>query len=99
MFGVDFPDPVGLAAGMDKDGVALPAWPALGFGFVEVGTVTAHAQPGNPRPRLFRLPASEAVINRMGFNNAGRRARWPPGWRRCRPARRCRWASRWASRR
>ena len=54
--GCDFPNPVGLAAGMDKNGVALPAWPALGFGFVEVGTVTAHAQPGNPRPRLFRLP-------------------------------------------
>lgn len=71
VFGVRFPNPVGLAAGMDKDGVALPAWPALGFGFVEVGTVTAHAQPGNPRPRLFRLPASEAVVNRMGFNNAG----------------------------
>ncbi|MDG4766492.1 quinone-dependent dihydroorotate dehydrogenase [Solwaraspora sp. WMMD406] len=74
VFGVDFPNPVGLAAGMDKDGLALPAWPALGFGFVEVGTVTAHPQPGNPRPRLFRLPASEAVINRMGFNNAGAEA-------------------------
>lgn len=71
VFGVRFPNPVGLAAGMDKDGAALPAWPALGFGFVEVGTVTAHAQPGNPRPRLFRLPASEAIVNRMGFNNAG----------------------------
>ncbi len=71
VFGVRFPNPVGLAAGMDKDGRALPAWPALGFGFVEVGTVTAHAQPGNPRPRLFRLPQSAAVINRMGFNNAG----------------------------
>jgi dihydroorotate dehydrogenase len=71
VFGVRFPNPVGLAAGMDKDGIALPAWPALGFGFVEVGTVTAHAQPGNERPRLFRLPGSEAVINRMGFNNAG----------------------------
>jgi dihydroorotate dehydrogenase len=71
VFGVRFPNPVGLAAGLDKDGVALPAWPALGFGFVEVGTVTRYAQPGNPRPRLFRLPASEAVINRMGFNNAG----------------------------
>ena len=70
-FGVRFPNPVGLAAGMDKNGAALPAWPALGFGFVEVGTVTAHAQPGNDRPRLFRLPDSEAVINRMGFNNAG----------------------------
>jgi dihydroorotate dehydrogenase len=74
VFGVRFPNPVGLAAGMDKDGTALPAWPALGFGFVEVGTVTRHAQPGNPRPRLFRLPASEAVINRMGFNNAGAEA-------------------------
>ena len=71
VFGVRFPNAVGLAAGMDKNGVALPAWPALGFGFVEVGTVTAHAQPGNDRPRLFRLRASEAVINRMGFNNAG----------------------------
>jgi dihydroorotate dehydrogenase len=71
VFGVRFPNAVGLAAGMDKNGVALPAWPALGFGFVEVGTVTAHAQPGNERPRLFRLRDSEAVINRMGFNNAG----------------------------
>ena len=71
VFGVDFPNPVGLAAGMDKNGLALPAWPALGFGFVEVGTVTAYAQPGNPRPRLFRLRESEAVINRMGFNNQG----------------------------
>jgi dihydroorotate dehydrogenase len=71
VFGVRFPNPVGLAAGMDKDGRALAAWPALGFGFVEVGTVTAQAQPGNDRPRLFRLPASGAVINRMGFNNAG----------------------------
>ena len=71
VFGVDFPSAVGLAAGMDKDGVALKAWPALGFGFVEVGTVTAHAQTGNPRPRLFRLPESESIINRMGFNNAG----------------------------
>ncbi|WP_428966528.1 quinone-dependent dihydroorotate dehydrogenase [Micromonospora fluostatini] len=74
VFGVEFPNPVGLAAGMDKNGVALPAWPALGFGFVEVGTVTAHAQPGNPRPRLFRLRDSEAVVNRMGFNNAGAEA-------------------------
>jgi dihydroorotate dehydrogenase len=71
VFGVRFPNPVGLAAGMDKNGLALPTWPALGFGFVEVGTVTAHAQPGNDRPRLFRLRDSEAVINRMGFNNAG----------------------------
>jgi len=71
VFGVDFPNPVGLAAGMDKNGVALPAWPALGFGFVEVGTVTAKAQPGNDKPRLLRGPASEAVVNRMGFNNEG----------------------------
>lgn len=74
VFGVDFPNPVGVAAGMDKDGTALPAWPALGFGFVEVGTVTWHDQPGNDRPRLFRLPTSEALINRMGFNNRGARA-------------------------
>ncbi|HEX6968317.1 MAG TPA: quinone-dependent dihydroorotate dehydrogenase [Micromonosporaceae bacterium] len=71
VFGVRFPNPVGLAAGLDKNGIALPAWPALGFGFIEVGTVTAHAQPGNPRPRLFRLPDSGALVNRMGFNNAG----------------------------
>lgn len=73
VFGVEFPNPVGLAAGLDKDGVALPAWPALGFGFVEVGTVTWQPQPGNDRPRLFRLPTSEALINRMGFNNQGAR--------------------------
>lgn len=71
VFGVRFPSAVGLAAGMDKNGVALPAWRALGFGFVEVGTVTAQPQPGNEKPRLFRLVDSEAVINRMGFNNLG----------------------------
>ena len=71
VFGVRFPNRVGLAAGMDKDGRALRAWPGLGFGFVEVGTVTAHPQPGNDRPRLFRLRESEAIINRMGFNNRG----------------------------
>lgn len=71
VFGVRFPGPVGLAAGMDKNGRALTAWPAFGFGFVEVGTVTWQPQPGNPRPRMFRLPASEGVINRMGFNNGG----------------------------
>ncbi|HEX3650181.1 MAG TPA: quinone-dependent dihydroorotate dehydrogenase, partial [Pseudonocardiaceae bacterium] len=74
VFGVRFPNPVGLAAGMDKNGVALPGWAALGFGHVEVGTVTWHAQPGNPKPRLYRLPASGALINRMGFNNAGAEA-------------------------
>jgi dihydroorotate dehydrogenase len=71
VFGVRFGNAVGLAAGMDKDGCALPAWPALGFGFVEVGTVTWHPQPGNEPPRLYRLRASEAIVNRMGFNNAG----------------------------
>lgn len=74
VFGIRFPNPVGLAAGLDKDGRALPAWAALGFGFVEVGTVTWHAQPGNPKPRLFRLREDEAIINRMGFNNAGAQA-------------------------
>jgi dihydroorotate dehydrogenase len=71
VFGLRFPNPIGLAAGFDKNAVAVPALAALGFGFVEVGTVTFHAQPGNPRPRLFRLPADAALINRMGFNNAG----------------------------
>ena len=71
LFGVNFPNPIGLAAGLDKDGVALPAWAALGFGFVEIGTVTAKAQLGNPKPRIFRLPEQEAVINRLGFNNDG----------------------------
>jgi dihydroorotate dehydrogenase len=70
-FGLRFPNAVGLAAGFDKDGRAWPAAAALGFGHVEIGTVTLHPQPGNPRPRLFRFPAEEAVINRMGFNNAG----------------------------
>jgi dihydroorotate dehydrogenase len=69
--GLHFPNPIGLAAGLDKDALAVPAWQALGFGFIEVGTITALAQPGNPKPRLFRLPADEALINRMGFNNAG----------------------------
>jgi dihydroorotate dehydrogenase len=69
--GLKFPNAVGLAAGFDKNGRAWPAAAALGFGHVEIGTVTLHAQPGNPRPRAFRYPADEAVINRMGFNNAG----------------------------
>lgn len=69
--GVSFPGRVGLAAGMDENGVGARAWSALGFGFAELGTVTAHAQPGNPKPRLFRLQNSRALINRMGFNNAG----------------------------
>jgi dihydroorotate dehydrogenase len=70
-FGLRFPSPIGLAAGMDKNAVALPAWAALGFGHVEVGTVTPCPQPGNPRPRVFRLPAEGALINRMGFPNEG----------------------------
>ena len=68
---LDFPNPLGLAAGFDKDAEAVPAWQALGFGFVEVGTVTARPQPGNDKPRLFRLPDDEAILNRMGFNNHG----------------------------
>ncbi|HWG11278.1 MAG TPA: quinone-dependent dihydroorotate dehydrogenase [Rhodanobacteraceae bacterium] len=70
-FGIDFPNPVGLAAGLDKNGEHLDALGALGFGFVEIGTTTPRPQPGNPRPRMFRLPRHEAVINRLGFNNAG----------------------------
>jgi dihydroorotate dehydrogenase len=87
--GVRWAGPVGLAAGLDKDGRAIPFWPALGFGSVEVGTVTALPQPGNPRPRLFRVPEDRALVNRMGFNNRGsaaladrlralrERGRWP----------------------
>src|SRR5438445_13824202 len=71
LFGLNFPNPIGLAAGLDKNGVALPAWAALGFGFIEIGTVTAKAQPGNPKPRIFRFPEQEALINRLGFNNDG----------------------------
>ena len=72
--GLRFPNAVGLAAGMDKNATALPAWPLMGFGFVEIGTVTALAQPGNPKPRLFRLPRQKALINRLGFNNEGAEA-------------------------
>jgi len=70
-FGLDFPNPVGLAAGLDKNGAHVDGLAALGFGFIEVGTVTPRPQPGNPRPRLFRLPQHAAIINRMGFNNDG----------------------------
>jgi dihydroorotate dehydrogenase len=89
VFGVNFPNPIGLAAGLDKNGVALPAWAALGFGFIEIGTVTAKPQPGNPKPRIFRLLEQTALINRLGFNNDGadaiahrlnklkRSGRWP----------------------
>jgi dihydroorotate dehydrogenase len=71
VFGLRFPNPIGLAAGFDKNGLALPAWEALGFGFIEVGTITAQGQPGNPRPRIFRIPEMKALINRLGFNNEG----------------------------
>ena len=71
VFGVRFPGPLGLAAGFDKDGLGVSTWGALGFGYAEVGTVTARPQPGNPAPRLFRLPEDRALLNRMGFNNHG----------------------------
>jgi len=71
VFGVRFPGPLGLAAGFDKDGLGLRTWGALGFGYAEVGTVTARPQAGNPAPRMFRLPADRALLNRMGFNNLG----------------------------
>lgn len=71
LMGITFPNPVGLAAGLDKDGAYIDGLAALGFGFIEVGTVTPRAQPGNPLPRLFRLPKANAIINRMGFNNGG----------------------------
>jgi len=71
VFDLDVPNPLGLAAGLDKQGTAMAAWEAMGFGFAEVGTVTPRPQPGNPKPRLFRLPEDVAVINRFGFNSAG----------------------------
>ena len=82
--GIEFPNPIGLAAGLDKDAAHIDAMAALGFGFIEVGTVTPRPQPGNPRPRLFRIEEKRAIINRFGFNNVGvdafianlRRARW-----------------------
>jgi dihydroorotate dehydrogenase len=89
VFGLNFPNPIGLAAGFDKNGMALPAWAALGFGFIEIGTVTAKPQPGNLKPRIFRLAKQNALINRLGFNNDGadtvaqrlarlrRSGRWP----------------------
>ena len=86
LWNLNFFNPLGLAAGFDKDGTAARAWPLLGFGFAELGTVTYHAQPGNPKPRMFRLPADRAALNRMGFNNQGAAALsnklkelWPEG--------------------
>lgn len=71
LWGLPFANPVGLAAGFDKNGIAVNAWSSLGLGFAELGTVTFHPQPGNPPPRLFRLPQDQAILNRMGFNNQG----------------------------
>lgn len=71
VMGITFPNPVGLAAGLDKDGAYIDGLATLGFGFIEIGTVTPRAQPGNPLPRMFRLPDAQAIINRMGFNNGG----------------------------
>jgi len=71
VMGINFPNPLGLAAGLDKNGECINAFAAMGFGFVEVGTVTPRPQPGNDKPRIFRLPEANAVINRMGFNNKG----------------------------
>lgn len=69
--GIEYPNPIGLAAGLDKNAVAVGSFSSIGFGFLEVGTITPKAQPGNPLPRLFRLPSDKAIINRMGFNNVG----------------------------
>ena len=74
LFGLTFPNPLGIAAGLDKSAAGLPVWEALGFGFAELGGVTWHPQPGNPKPRLFRAPGDQALINRMGFNNPGAEA-------------------------
>jgi len=71
VMGIDFPNPLGIAAGLDKNGECIDAFAAMGFGFVEVGTVTPRPQPGNDKPRIFRLPEADAIINRMGFNNKG----------------------------
>lgn len=89
VFGLKFPNPIGLAAGMDKFAAAVPVWEKIGFGFCELGGVTLQAQPGNPPPRMFRAPSAGAIVNRMGFNNPGaeafaqaladwkKRGRWP----------------------
>jgi dihydroorotate dehydrogenase len=71
VFGLTFPNPIGLAAGFDKDAEGVTVWPRLGFGFMELGTITPRPQPGNPRPRIFRLPAEQGLINRLGFPNIG----------------------------
>src|SRR3954452_14598864 len=84
VMGLAFRNPVGLAAGLDKNGAYIDALAALGFGFIEIGTVTPRPQPGNPKPRMFRIPSANALINRLGFNNEGvdrlvenvQRSRW-----------------------
>lgn len=77
LWGLNFGNPIGLAAGFDKDGVALPAWENLGFGYAEIGTLTPRPQPGNPQPRIFRLPQHQGLINRLGFPNEGLEAAVP----------------------
>ena len=74
LWGIDFPNPIGLAAGMDKDGVAIRGWETLGFGFAELGTITPRAQPGNHPPRVWRVPERRALINRLGFPSEGMEA-------------------------
>jgi len=74
LFNLDFTNPVGVAAGMDKNGAAVPSWQSIGYGFCEIGGVTLHEQPGNPKPRMFRASKDKALINRMGFNNIGAQA-------------------------
>ena len=74
LFDIDFPNPIGVAAGMDKNGEAVPSWQSIGYGFCEIGGVTLHEQPGNPKPRMFRASKENALINRMGFNNMGAKA-------------------------
>jgi len=74
LFNLDFSNPVGVAAGMDKNGIAIPSWQSIGYGFCEIGGVTLHKQPGNPKPRMFRASKDKALINRMGFNNIGAKA-------------------------
>tara|TARA_B100000965_G_C19587862_1_gene756606 strand:- start:315 stop:1310 length:996 start_codon:yes stop_codon:yes gene_type:complete len=74
LFNLDFPNPIGVAAGMDKNGSAVPSWQSIGYGFCEIGGVTLHEQPGNPKPRMFRATKDKALINRMGFNNIGANA-------------------------
>jgi dihydroorotate dehydrogenase len=92
VMGIEFPNRIGLAAGLDKNGEAIDALASWGFGFVEIGTVTPRPQPGNPKPRLFRLPEAQGVINRMGFNNHGVRSEERRVGKECRRLCRSRWS-------